>query len=119
MHTHKRSPPHCHHLWSTTKRISCPPLHRPVIFFKGQSNTVLSGIQGTGSSLVMQVQEIWFQRVYGTVVAARICFKTLILGYLAAKGSGPAYIQDIVKPFSLSTQLCIHQSACCSLTPSP
>lgn len=42
-----------------------------VIFFKGQINTVLSGIQETGSSLVMQVQEIWFQQLYGTGGARR------------------------------------------------
>ncbi|KAK5920244.1 hypothetical protein CgunFtcFv8_024079 [Champsocephalus gunnari] len=31
-------------------------------------------------------------------VTARIHFKTLVLGYHAANGSGPSYIQDMVKP---------------------
>uniref|UniRef100_A0AAQ4PR24 Uncharacterized protein n=3 Tax=Gasterosteus aculeatus aculeatus TaxID=481459 RepID=A0AAQ4PR24_GASAC len=32
-------------------------------------------------------------------VAARIQFKTLVLTYHAVNGSGPAYIQDMVKPY--------------------
>ncbi|XP_010776960.1 zinc finger protein 385D-like [Notothenia coriiceps] len=32
--------------------------------------------------------------------AARIHFKTLVLAYHAVKGSGPSYIQDMVKPYT-------------------
>ncbi|KAK5904069.1 hypothetical protein CgunFtcFv8_007791 [Champsocephalus gunnari] len=33
-------------------------------------------------------------------VTARIHFKTMVLAYHAANGSGPSYIQDMVKPYT-------------------
>jgi len=38
-------------------------------------------------------------------VAARIRFKTLVLAYRAANGSGPVYIQDMVKPYTPARSL--------------
>ena len=38
-------------------------------------------------------------------VAARIRFKTLVLAYRAANGSGPVYIQDMVKPYTQARPL--------------
>lgn len=80
MCTHKRRrppplpPPALQGFLHSSPLRSAPPLFSPLPFTSScpwlsredQISTVLSGIQGTGWSLDMQVQEIWFQQVYGT-----------------------------------------------------